>query len=199
MTLNPYAPPTAVVDDLALPEAGTEPPFFAVSVIKLVIMNVVTFNGYQVYWFYRQWKRIAEREQLALWPFARAIFGVFYCYPCFGHIRDFRQGADTGRILAAGPLGLEADSGRTLAAGPLAVGFIVTSLLWRLPEPYSLVSMLAFVFLVPVQLHANRLNAASHPFHDRNSRFSMWNWVAIVIGGMLVLLALAGTFLPEVE
>jgi len=199
VTFNPYAPPTAVVDDLAVPEAATEPPFFAVSVTKLLVMNLCTFSAYQVYWFYRNWKRIAEREPHAMWPVARAIFAIFYCYQCFSHIRDFVVGTDTGRIFAAGPLGLDEDTGPRLAAGPLAVGFIVTNLLWRLPDPYAWISTLAFVFLVPVQLHVNRLNAAANPLHDRNNRFSGWNWVAVVVGGVLVMLAVVGAFLPEVE
>jgi hypothetical protein len=59
--------------------------------------------------------------------------------------------------------------------------------------------MFACLFLVPVQMHVNRLNAASSPSHDRNARFSLWNWLAIIFGGLLVMLAVAGTFLPEAE
>jgi hypothetical protein len=185
VSVNPYAPPTAVVADLELPsDVGTEPPFFAVSVTKLVIMSLCTFSVYEVYWFYRQWKRIAEREQSGISPLARAIFTFFFCYQCFGHIRDFDA---------------EADTGRRLAAGPLAIGWIVTTILWRLPDPYSWISMLSVVFLVPVQLHANRLNASANPAHDRNARFSTWNWVAVVVAVLMVMLAFTDMFLPDVE
>ena len=55
MSVNPYAPPTAVVADQAIPsDVGTEPPFFAVPVTKLVVMSLCTFSGYEIYWFYRQ-------------------------------------------------------------------------------------------------------------------------------------------------
>jgi len=184
MTVNPYAPPTAVVADLAGPEVGTEPPFFAVSVTKLLVMSVCTFSAYEVYWFYRQWKRIAERERLAVSPVARAIFTFLFCYQCFVHVRDFET---------------ETETEPKLAAGPLAIGWIGTTFLWRLPDPYWWISMLAPLFLVPVQLHMNRLNAAANPQHERNSRFSGWNWVAIVLGGLLFMLAVLGTFLPEVD
>ena len=185
MSLNPYAPPTAVVADLAPPDdLTTEPVFFAVSVPKLLIMSICTFSVYEIYWFYRQWKQIAERDREAIWPLARGLFTVIFCYPCFAKIRDY--GADTR-------------TGAPLAAAPLAIGWVGTTLMWRLPDPYWWISMLAVVFLIPVQIEVNRLNAAATPLHDRNTRFSAWNWVAVVGGGLLFLLALVGTFLPDVE
>ena len=185
MSLNPYAPPAAAVADLAPPDdLSTQPPFFAVSVTKLVIMSACTFNLYEIYWFYRQWRRIADRENDLIWPLARAIFGIIFCYSCFGRIRDYD--ADTR-------------TGSTLAAGPLATAWIVTTLLWRLPDPYWWISMFAFLFLVPVQVHVNKLNAASSPLHDRNARLTAWNWLAVVFGGLVVILALSSPFLPEAE
>jgi hypothetical protein len=185
VNVNPYAPPAAAVADIAPPEdVSTEPPFFAVSVTKLAIMSACTFNLYEMYWFYRHWRRIADRERDDIWPVARAIFTLFFCYACFARIRDY-------------PADTRTES--TLAAGPLAIGWIVTKLLSRLPDPYGWIAMFAFVFLVPVQLHVNELNAAASPSHDRNARFSAWNWLAVVVGGLLVSLALASLFLPDVE
>ena len=184
MSTNPYAPPIAVVADITpLEVAAVEPPFFAVSVTKLTLMTVCTFNLYEVYWFYKTWQRIAERERASLWPLGRAIFAVFYCYPCFARIRDHES---------AGELGSR------LYALPLAIGFIATSVTWRLPDPWDWISLSSFLFMLPIQSYANKLNALASPSHDRNSRFSGWNWAAVVIGGGLILLALAGVFLdPE--
>jgi hypothetical protein len=181
MSLNPYAPPMAAVADIAPPEdVATEPPFFAVSLLKLAVMAVCTFSVYEVYWFYKHWQRISEREREPIFPFTRAFFAVFYCHACFSRIRDHGRASDLGS---------------RLYALPLTIGFIVTTLTWRLPEPYDWISMAAFVFLLPVQHHANRLNAMESPSHNRNSRFTGWNWVAVVVGGGLMLLAIAGEFL----
>jgi hypothetical protein len=181
MSTNPYAPPIAVVADITpLEDVAAESPFFAVSVAKLAVMSVCTFSLYEVYWFYKNWQRIAERERVSVWPLARAIFAVFYCYPCFARIRD-HEGVS------------QLDS--RLYALPLAIGFIATSLTWRLPDPWVFISLSSFLFLLPIQSNVNRLNALASPSHDRNSRFSGWNWAAVVIGGGLMLLAIAGVFL----
>lgn len=107
---------------------------------------------------------------------------MLFCYSCFRHIRDS---------------GVEHNIEPTLAAGPLAAGWIIAAIAWRLPDPYSLVVFLKVLFLVPVQLHVNRINAAAVPAHDPNSRYSAWNWAAVVIGGLTLVLAIIGTFMSD--
>jgi hypothetical protein len=50
-----------------------------------------------------------------------------------------------------------------------------------------IVSLCANAFLLPVQAYVNRINQASAPDHDPNSRFDAWNWVAVVVGGPLLI------------
>lgn len=179
---NPYAPPSAPVADM--PErvdASREPVFFAVSLRKLALMSLCTLGIYQVYWFYRNWTFISYQERTPLSAIWRALFAIFFCYSCFSRIRDFDHPAVPKR---------------SLPAGPLAVGFIIVSLLWRLPDPYWLVCLGAFAFLLPVQRRANEINGAVEPEHDRNERFTGLNWVALIVGGIFLLLAAIGTLLP---
>jgi hypothetical protein len=185
MSMNPYAPPVAAVADIAPPDAvEVQPPFFAVSPLKLAVMCICTFGVYEVYWFYKQWERIAERERESIAPLLRAIFAVFYCHGCFRRVRDHERAAELGS---------------RLYALPLTIGFVIATFTWRLPEPADWISMAAFVFLLPVQHYANRLNALETPTHDRNSRFMGWNWVALLVGGPLMLLTIVDTFIgiPE--
>ena len=79
-----------------------------------------------------------------------------------------------------------------MPAGPLAIGWIAASLSWRLPDPYSLIGFLAPLLLAPVQRHVNRINALAAPDHDKNTRFSGWNWLAVVAGGIFVGLIMLG-------
>ena len=185
---NPYAPPTAAVSDIdgrSTSSETTGTPFFAVTTFKYVLMFVCTFSFYQIYWFYKNWQLIKEREGFAglrISPVPRAIFAVFFCYQCFARVRDYEHPAlKPGR----------------LAAGPLAAGWIILSLLWRLPDPWWWLNTLTFLFVLPVQWRVNQINAAVAPDHDRNGRLSWLNWVAVGIGSLFILLAIIGTFMPQ--
>ena len=180
MEENVYAPPKAVVADPGAINSHTEVRFFAVSPVKLVALSVCTLGFYQVYWFYKHWVLIKERSEPDIVPWARALFGVFWCYSCFEFIRNDER-----------HLGIEP----TLPAGPLAIAWIAVSLTWRLPEPYYLIGFLSPLLLIPAQRHVNRINALAAPGHDQNTRFSAWNWLAVVVGGLfigLIMLGLAG-------
>lgn len=174
---NPYAPPAARVAD-TMPQAGRAEslPFFAVSATKLTVMFVGTFGIYGVYWFYRHWKAVRARTGEGLYPVARAVFSVFFCYSLFRRIRDFRSDLPSS----------------SLAAGPLAVAWFVLSLLWNLPGPLMLVGYAGLFPLLRVQAAANTINAETAPGHDPNSRFSAGNWVAILLGIAFQALALLG-------
>src|SRR3954468_22223234 len=115
-------------------------------------------------------------------PSLRAFFLIFYCYPCF--IRIKLAGVNRG-IIPAPPIGL------------LAICYILATFLWRLPEPLWLVCFIKIAFLLPVQSYVNRINSVVSPGHDPNSRFSISNWIAVVVGGLLVVLVVIGSFAPR--
>jgi hypothetical protein len=163
-----------------LPEG--QPVFFAVSPLKLVVMATVTFGIYELYWFYKNWKLIKQRTESDIMPFWRAFFGVIWCYSCFREVRDVA--ASRGISFPASP-------------GLLAAGWIILTITWRLPDPYSLVCVLSSLMLVPVQNAINRLNSVVAPNHNPNSRFSGWNIAGVVIGGILFVLIIIGTFSPQ--
>lgn len=183
MSTNLEAAPQSSIAAEAAPAFGAsaasaEAPFFAVSLLKLAVMSACTAGFYELYWYYRNWQRIRAREASHILPFWRAFFAFFFCYQCFAKVRDY--GAPS-----------------RLPAGPLAAGWIVATLLWRLPDPYWWASSLAVLFILPVQAQANRINQAACPAHDRNARFSAWDWVVVMLGGSFMVLALIGTFAPE--
>jgi hypothetical protein len=171
------------------PTAGTETVadssllsmYFAVSPLKLVVMSTCTFGLYEIYWFYRQWGAVRSREKSDISPFLRAFFGFLFCYSLFKRIQVSGESHNVSR---------------SIAPGLLAGGWVLFTVLARLPDPYRLGTYLAVLFLVPVQMAANEINLATNPMHDRNSTFSKWNLVGIVVGGLLFALMLVGTFLP---
>ncbi|MEY4561160.1 MAG: hypothetical protein RLZZ618_437, partial [Pseudomonadota bacterium] len=160
---------------------ATTPAFFAVSVAKLVVLSMCTMGMYQVYWFYKNWEHIRLRDQPGIWSFPRAFFGVIFCYSCFSHIRKY--GLKTGVTPA-------------LPAGVLAVAWILTTFVWKLPDPFWLLGFASVLWVVPVQTYVNQINTAVAPEHDPNRRFTGWNWFGVVVGGGLLVLMLIGTFMP---
>jgi hypothetical protein len=168
--------------DLGRPAApaapGTEagpPVYFAVSRAKLIVMSLATLGFYRVYWFYQHWHRQRERTQEDLSPFWRTVFSIFFAYDLFTRLRD-----EAGRNGIA----------PRYRAGWAAAGYIVPSLMFRLPDPWWLVTLLSVVPLVAVQGTANALNAAITPGADRNGRLSALNVTVVVLGGVLWLLLL---------
>jgi len=175
------SPPLVSQVELATEDVTVLPPFFAVSVAKLAIMSFFTFGLYEFYWFYRNWQRVRVRQQVDISPFWRALFGVIFCYPCFARIQKFgaKQGVDSAPPILV-----------------LTIGWIITTIAWRLPNPFWLISLFSFVFVIPVQAYVNRINLAKTPAHDPNSRLTVRNWVGVVIGGILFLLVIVGLFAP---
>lgn len=159
-----------------------KPPFFPVSVPKLVVLSICTLGLYELFWFYKNWHLVREREASNISPFWRAVFGYFFCYALFKRVRDYPS---QGPVLPF------------LPAGPLAAGWIVTTMLWKLPDPYWLICYFSFVFMIPVQVAARRVNEAVAPGQDPNSKFTTRNWITVAVGGILFVLVVAAAFIPE--
>lgn len=176
MSTNPYAPPQAHVADVT--PTGALPVFFATTTLKLVLLSLATLGLYQIYWFYQNWRLHRQRTGEKVSPVWRAVFAVFFCYPLFLRIRDYEETSEDSKLLA----------------GPLATAWIVPTLLSRLPDPYWLITFASVFALIPVQSRINQLNAQFAPGHDPNTQFSVWNWLAIVLGLPFLALALVGTF-----
>jgi len=160
---------------------NSDPPFFAVSLLKLTVLSLCTFGVYEAFWLYWNWRIVKRREKTDISPFWRAFFIFFYVYPL---IKKISGQADALHLRPSIPAGL------------LTIAWIVIGFLWLLPDPYGLLSFLTFAPLLPVQALANRVNAAAAPDHDPNRRFTAWNWVGVAVGGALLLVVIVTTLFP---
>lgn len=172
---------TSQNDSQLTEDTSNTPIYFAVSPLKLVVMSICTIGIYEFYWFYKNWDLVKERENLDIMPFWRAFFAFFFCYSFFKKVQT-----------SAVAVSLE----RSLSPGLLATGWIIVTLLWKLPDPFSLITYFAVFFLLPVQAMVNDINEVIAPGHDKNSKFTGWNIFGVVAGGLFFLLILLGSFLP---
>ncbi|MGN8224630.1 hypothetical protein [Gracilimonas sp. BCB1] len=162
---------------------SNEPYFFSVSNFKLVLMSICTFGIYELYWFYKNWELIKKRWAQNIMPFWRAFFAPIWAYSCFEEIKN---SAIQNRLSYSLPTVF------------LAIGYFIIQALWRLPDPYWLLSFLSFVFIIPANNVALRVNEGVNPSFENNSSFSGTNITAIVIGGLLFVLGLLETLMPSV-
>jgi hypothetical protein len=159
-----------------------QPLFFPVSLLKLLVMSTVTFGLYELFWFYKNWKFIQARNPWRrVMPLWRVFWGFFYCYSCFKEIRE--ESKTRGVSLS-------------LPAGLLATIWIVLQLAWKFPGPLCMLGWLTPLALIPLQLAVNKLNRLVAPQHNANSRFSAWNIVGIVFGGIMIIIMIIGLFSP---
>lgn len=57
--------------------------YFSISPGRLVLFSVLTFNLYEIYWFYKNWQAVKQAEGREMYPFWRAVFTIFFCHDFF--------------------------------------------------------------------------------------------------------------------
>lgn len=179
--ITPYDP--LISSDETNVEKITGAYFFTTSTFKLVLMSICTFGIYELFWFYKNWVLIKERTDQNIMPFWRAFFAPLWAYSCFKHIKSSAN---------------ENNVTESLSIGLLAIVYFVLQALSRLPDPYWLVSLFSFTLLIPANSVALSINKHLISDFTNNETFSGWNWLGIVLGGLLFVLGLIGTFMPEV-
>ena len=134
------------------------PIFLHIPVTRLVVLSILSAGLYEVYWIYKNWRYLKERDGLEIWPFWRGIFGVFYCHSL---LRAIRYDSQANALEKA-----------DFSPGWLAAGWIIFTVVYnglgRLESSFVyLAGMLlffpSFLFLVPVQQYINRVNAKIQP------------------------------------
>jgi hypothetical protein len=66
---------------------GAQAPWFRVGTAKFLLMCVVTFGGYQIYWFYQQWRHVQRRGEV-VHPALRTLFTGIFCYALFRRVAE---------------------------------------------------------------------------------------------------------------
>jgi len=149
-------------------------------------MVLLSFGIYGTYWLYKNWRFLKERDLLNIRPFWRAVFGVLFIYSLLNTIKEYPE---TQRICPA-----------TFSAGGLSAALISLSVignaLGRSNETAVsvlgiVITLTAFVFILPVQKYINAVNEIISPrphFHP----WSTGNIVCASFGVIIWLLLIAG-------
>ncbi len=158
--------------------------FFTASPLKLIALSVCSLGVYDLYWFYKNWHCIRARTGRDIKPFWRAFFSPFWAYPAFKNVDE---------------AGIEYGLGDRLHPAVLAVAYVLLIIPGMSSGIEWMVSLLSFVPILPANRLAMQINRNVVPSYKENDEFSRKNWAVIVIGGIVLVLAILGTFLEPVE
>jgi len=174
-------------DDVATteipPAAEAAPQLPAIPLSRFAALSLCTFGIYEAWWSYRAWKYLRQLGHTRISPFWRAVFYPLWHYALLTSLQQELP----SRALAS-------NSFRIL----LAVAVFVINTLWRLPDPWWLISFLTFVGFLPALRTVNSARAAQEPAPGRESLH--WaGWCAYLLGWpLLAFVALSGIgFLPS--
>lgn len=190
---NLYAPPKAVVADQA--RASVVPEFYVVESGKFLILFFGTLGFYGLYWFWKHWASQRDRHRLDVWPVPRAIFSIF-----FAHALNRRI---TQRLA-------QREIAYAWSPGGWATLYVVATILSRIFDRLTILGIgwpttdiLALAAMVPVGVsllqaqHAANM-ACDDPEGSGNERLTAANYVWLLVGGLVWVLALFGlTISPE--
>lgn len=167
--------PTTPIPEDPGPEELRDPSdtrYFPVSVTKFIGMAVFTIGLYSFYWFYQNWRFVADRDDPGIWPAARTCFSPIFYFSLLDRIGRYR------------PEPRPPKSVRWLLGG----AYLAVSVAAFLPDPYWLVSLFAFVPLLPAVIAINRLNDPESSAMAANSRWRLRHVLLVLFGGLLLLL-----------
>lgn len=154
--------------------------FFTPSTTKLIVMSICTLGLYELYWFYKNWVILKSVGTNCI-PILRVIFAPLFAYSCFWYIN---QSKINKKIDLKFPI------------ISLAVFYFILCVSANFPDPYSLISYFTFVPVAIANRIALAVNNAQLPGFASNSKFSKWNWLAIIIGGPLSIFLVWVSILP---
>ncbi|MCF7870873.1 MAG: hypothetical protein K9M14_03330 [Candidatus Omnitrophica bacterium] len=156
--------------------------FFPTSPIKLAVMSICTCGIYEIFWFYKNWKFLKEKYNFKVNPFLRGLFAIFFCHSFFKIVKEYSKQHQI-----------------TVDYKPvqLTIAYILLTIACSAPDPFWVISDLAFVPLLYTQKAINNLNNKLIPKTTINNKFSGWNIFGIILGIILWLLIIISIFLPK--
>lgn len=143
----------------------------APSAVKFIAMSLCTFSVYQVYWSYKNWQFVRDRDGSDIRPFWRASF-----YPLWHSSLLSELGAS---------LNSKTLSSRSRRAF-LGISLIMLSSAASLPDPYWLLTFFSFLPFLPAVLPMARPLSSAITEQPRSTHRPA-NFVAYLLGGPLLV------------
>lgn len=162
---------------------------------QFVLLSVLTFGGYFIVWFYRNWSLLRERRGLHITPAARAFFSPFF-------------GVAFYKELA----GLVGHTGYAFKTPPESLGsfyiccMVISRIIDRITQRQSnlaleVVSIVIFLgavaSLTPAVKALNAFWRHEQPGYPERRRLSGGAWLVAILGGLLWVSFIFAILSPE--
>ena len=171
------------VDNSLQPNSGVEPRYFLTSPGKFIAMSLCTFGLYEIFWSYKNWRFVKDRDSSAIMPFWRAMFFPLWHYSL---LTELNKTLKSKNLSSSAYRGL------------LAMYVLILGAVWRLPDPYWLVSFLTFIGFLPA-VFAMRTARPAGAIQEQREYFHPSNLIAYGLGGpIFAVIALSSVgFFPS--
>ncbi|HRD08689.1 MAG: hypothetical protein U0V54_13510 [Saprospiraceae bacterium] len=107
---------------------------YIINTEKFVLLCFITMGLYGIWWIYKSWRFFKQKEMTDIMPAARSLLSILYLNFLFMKIYDYSK---------------EKGYNPRFNSYALYIGFFIVNVLSYLPDPYWMVSNLAFLFLIP--------------------------------------------------
>lgn len=155
---------------------------------QYVLFSVLTFGLYDIYWYYKNWKHLKVVKNLTISPGWRTA-GLFV--PIWGIYLIYRFHSDYQNLV------IENDIDRNINPIVIVIVVIISSLLVKLPGPYSLLAFINVIALAQVQSVLNRIWLKIQPEYQIRTKLRGSHIIMIVIGSLLWGLVILGMLIPS--
>lgn len=147
---------------------------------KFIILYFATLSFYTLFWMYDQWVFLKKRQGLKISPGWRAFFATLWAGVLANDVQKL----------------LKRENIHT-SYSPVLIGvsFFILSVLYKLPDPYWLVSFLSFLPVLPI-VEAMNQYYEKHDSHLPKRKLTWWQTSLTVLGLLFFLLAVYGTINP---
>jgi len=162
---------------------AAEAAFLHIPVSRLIVMSILSCGLYEVYWIYKNWRYLKDRDGLNIMPFWRGWFGIFHCHSL---LRTIHQDRELTQVE-------QPDFSPSALATGWVLLWIAANLIGQAPSALaSIISFLvpSFLCLMPVQNYINRVNLKKNP-NAPHAKWSTGHTVCLIFGVIIWLLTLS--------
>lgn len=148
---------------------------YIISLNKFIFLSIISFGTYQIYWIYKSWKFFKQKDGLDIIPILKVLLFMFYINSLFEKIITYSE---------------EKKYEMRYSSGALTYGLILINLSVRLPEPYWLLNIFSFIFIIPPFKALNFAKRNSTEFEVIEQYKFNWLQISLIVLGTIFWITL---------